>query len=94
MPREPNFGGRGSGQPTPVHWSASAGQLAGWLPAASLPLYCFFLSFIVILFFLDFKKVVVCWSVGPWVLFYLVSQSNEPTIGEGEACEIKNWREE
>ena len=53
----------------------------------------FFISFIVFCFFY-FKKVVVCWDVGPWVLFYFVSQSSEPTFGESEACEVKNWRED
>ena len=53
----------------------------------------FFISFIVFYFFY-FKKVVVCWGVGPWVLFYLVSQSSEPTIGESEASEVKSWRED
>ena len=55
--------------------------------------FSFFLIFIDLIFFGDFKKVVVCWCVGQRVLFYLVSQSNESTIEECEACETKNWRE-
>ena len=70
------------------------GQAAGSGKASTFFLFFgfFFLSFIDFLFFY-FKKVVVCWCVGPWVLFYLVSQSSEPTIEEGETCEAKNWRE-
>ena len=38
---------------------------------------------------LDFEKVDVCWAVGPWVLFSLVSQSGKHCIGERKDCEPK-----
>ena len=100
IPREEIGDGREKVWLLHVHWLTGHYMLTGRLRGQAFPQLFFFffafcLSFIGCLFlFMDFKKVVVCWSVGPWVLFYLVSQSNEPTIGEGEACEIKNWREE
>ena len=72
-----------------MHWLASFNWLTrGLRDAGQLP--PFFGKFYGFFVFWDFKKVVVCWCVRAWVLFYLVSQSGEPTIGEGEACETKS----
>ena len=51
----------------------------------------FFLNFNWFFFLGDIKKKVVYCRVGPWVLFYLVSQSGEPCIGERNNCELKSW---
>ena len=92
----------GGGAITCSGWLGSRARRRGagvWGGSGQI-LFFFFLFFhflryfnLVLDYFLDFKNKVLCCRVGPWVLFYLTRQNDEPSTGDSEYCEAKNWRE-